>query len=129
MIMSPYFFAFMGVIFAGLTVAFGAFGAHALKNVLDSYGQIIWQKAVFYQAMHALALLILPGLSNIITPKTLQITGWLFIVGMILFSGSLYILAVSEKKYFGAITPLGGIAFILGWIWLAIPLFKAAFRT
>ncbi len=122
------FFAFMGAMFGILTVGLGAFGAHALKNILDSYGQSIWEKAVFYQAIHSLLLLILPGLSNYMSPKELNITGYLIIIGILFFSGSLYILAISGKKYFGAITPIGGVAFIAGWSWLAYALFKATFR-
>ncbi|NQT61380.1 MAG: DUF423 domain-containing protein [Candidatus Marinimicrobia bacterium] len=122
------FFAFMGAIFGILTVGLGAFGAHSLKNILDSYGQSIWEKAVFYQAIHSLLLLILPGLSNYMTPKELNISGYLIIIGILLFSGSLYILAFSGKKYFGAVTPIGGVAFIAGWSWLAYALFKATFR-
>lgn len=126
--MSPTFFAFIGAIFGLLTVLLGAFGAHALKSILDSYGQSIWEKAVFYQAIHALLLLILPALSNIINPKAINISGYMIIAGVLLFSGSLYILALSGKKYFGAITPIGGVALIIGWSWLAISLFKATFR-
>lgn len=127
--MSVYFFAFMGAILAGLAVALGAFGAHALKSILDAYSQTIWQKAVFYQAIHSLALLLLPSLANVMTPKALNITGYLLIAGIVLFSGSLYILALSGKKYFGAITPFGGVAFIIAWSALALSLFKAAFRS
>ncbi len=123
------FFAFIGALFGILTVALGAFGAHALKSILDSYGQNIWEKAVFYQAIHALLLLLLPTLSNYLTPKALNVTGYMIISGVLLFSGSLYILALSGKKYFGAITPIGGVALILGWSWLAISLFKATFRS
>lgn len=126
--MSATAFAFVGAVFGILTVALGAFGAHALKNILDSYSQGIWDKAVFYQALHALLLLILPSLSSYLSPKDLNITGYLIILGILLFSGSLYILALSGKKYFGAITPIGGVAFIIGWSWLAYALFKAAYR-
>ncbi len=122
------FFAFIGAMFGIFTVVLGAFGAHALKTVLDEYGQGIWEKAVLYQAIHALLLLILPTLSSYMTPRALNITGYLIISGILLFSGSLYILALSGKKYFGAITPVGGVALILGWSWLAISLFKATFR-
>jgi uncharacterized membrane protein YgdD (TMEM256/DUF423 family) len=123
------FFALIGAIFGILTVGLGAFGAHALKSVLDSYGQSIWEKAVFYQAIHSLLLLILPGLSSYLTPKELNVSGYLIIIGIFLFSGSLYILAISGKKYFGAITPIGGVAFIVGWSWLAYALLKATFRS
>lgn len=127
--MSPYLFALIGAVLAGLTVALGAFGAHALKPILDAYGQTVWQKAVFYQAIHSLALLILPSMSNVITHKALFITGIMFIVGILLFSGSLYVLALTGYKYLGAITPFGGVAFVVGWAWLAIALYKVTFRS
>jgi len=127
--MSTLFFAFIGAIFGLLTVALGAFGAHALKTVLDSHGQSIWEKAVLYQAIHALFLLILPSFSSVLSAKDLNTSGYLVIAGIILFSGSLYILALTGKKYFGAITPIGGVAFVAGWSWLAYALFKATFRS
>ncbi|MEA3286771.1 MAG: DUF423 domain-containing protein [Candidatus Marinimicrobia bacterium] len=131
--MSVYFFAFMGAILGGLTVALGAFGAHALKPYLEawdnSYGLIIWDKAVFYQAMHSIALLSLPLFSKIMSPKALNITGYMFIAGVLLFSGSLYVLALSGIKILGAITPIGGTAFVIGWIVLAFSLYKEAFRS
>ncbi len=123
----------MGAIIGGLTVALGAFGAHALKPYLEawenSYGVIIWNKAVFYQAMHSLALLSLPLFSKIMTPKALNITGYMFISGTVMFSGSLYVLALSGVKVLGAITPIGGTAFVIGWAVLAYSLYKAAFRS
>ena len=131
--MSVYFFAFMGAVLGGLTVALGAFGAHALKPILESwdnsYGLIIWDKAVFYQAMHSLALLSLPLFSELMSPKALHITGYMFIAGTVLFSGSLYVLALSGIKILGAITPIGGTAFVIGWAILAFALYKAAFTS
>lgn len=127
--MSPLFFAFIGSIFGFLTVALGAFGAHALKTVLNEYSQSIWDKAVLYQAIHALFLLLLPSFSNILAGRDITISGYLVMSGVILFSGSLYLLALSGKKYFGAITPIGGVALLLGWSWLAFALFKATFRS
>ena len=122
--MSLTFFAFWGAVFGGLAVVLGAFGAHALKETLSSYGLNIWEKAVFYQAFHAIVLLIIPTLSNMVNPKYLNWSGTFFIAGIILFSGSLYMLAISQKKYLGAITPLGGVAFIIAWSILAWALFK-----
>jgi uncharacterized membrane protein YgdD (TMEM256/DUF423 family) len=88
-VMPATFFAFIGAAMGMLTVALGAFGAHALKNILDGYGQSIWDKAVFYQAIHALLLLLFPMLSSSITPKAINITGYMIILGVLLFSGSL----------------------------------------
>jgi len=127
--MSVYFFSFCGAILAGLAVALGAFGAHALKDILGTYEMAIWEKAVFYESIHALALLILPVFNNLLTPRGLNITGNLFISGTILFSGSLYLLALSGRKYLGLITPLGGMALLLGWVWLAAALYQAAFKA
>jgi uncharacterized membrane protein YgdD (TMEM256/DUF423 family) len=124
--MSAIFFGFWGAVFGGLAVLLGAFGAHALKASLDAYSQGIWEKAVFYQAIHALALLILPTLSTHMGSKSLALTGGLFIAGIILFSGSLYLLAFTAKKYLGAITPIGGVAFIAAWTVLSLSMLKAA---
>jgi len=127
--MPGYFFAFWGAVFAGLAVVFGAFGAHALKNTLDAYSLSIWEKAVFYQVIHALALLLLPLYAEQIGARATSFTGGLFIAGIFLFSGSLYILAFTGKKYFGAITPVGGVAFIIAWGWLAVSLMKSAMAS
>ena len=127
--MSALIFAIAGSVMGVLTVGLGAFGAHALKSVLDEYGQSIWEKAVLYQAIHALLLLLLPTFMDVIPSKDLIIIGSLIIAGVLLFSGSLYILALSRKKYFGAITPLGGITLMVGWSWLAWALLKATLQS
>ena len=105
----------VGTVFAFISVSLGAFGAHALKNILDEYSMQIWEKAVFYQVIHALAIIITGILQNIYKEANFRMTGYAFITGIILFSGSLYILALSQIKIFGAVTPLGGISFLLGW--------------
>ena len=99
-----------------LAVAFGAFGAHALKARLDDYSLGVFETAVQYQFYHSLALLGV-GILLLHQPQValLRSSGWLFLVGMILFSGSLYLLALSGVKWLGAVTPLGGLAFIAGW--------------
>jgi len=117
-------FLITGAIFALLSVGFGAFGAHALKEMLDAYSKSIWEKAVLYQIFHALALLIIGILQYQFKEINLSISGWSFIFGIILFSGSLYILALSGIKILGAVTPLGGFAFIIGWGWLVYSLLK-----
>lgn len=127
--MSALIFAIAGSVMGVLTVGLGAFGAHALKSVLDEYGQSIWEKAVLYQAIHVLLLLLLPTFMDVIPSKDLIIIGSLIIAGVLLFSGSLYILALSRKKYFGAITPLGGITLMVGWSWLAWALLKATLQS
>ena len=106
----------IGAISGCLVVIMGAFGAHALKEILDDYGKSIYNKAVLYHMFHSIAILIL-GLINKIQPEIqLSIAGWSFLLGIILFSGSLYILAITGIKQLGMITPIGGILFIIGWI-------------
>jgi len=110
----------LGAVFAALGVGLGAFGAHGLKSRLGE-SLATWETGVFYQLIHALAIVAvavlirsgteLPGLRSI---------GWLFCAGILLFSGSLYLLALGGPRWFGPITPLGGLAFIAGWLWLAV---------
>ena len=106
----------LGSFFALTTVALGAFGAHALKDQLSLYGKSIYEKGIFYQMFHALSILILSITHHLINNLDLSICIWMFVLGIVLFSGSLYILALTEIKWFGAITPIGGILFIAGWI-------------
>ena len=110
----------IGAISGCLVVIMGAFGTHALKEILDDYGKSIYNKAVLYHMFHSIALLIL-GLINKIQPEiSLYISGLSFLLGIILFSGSLYILAITGIKSLGMITPIGGVFFIIGWIFLII---------
>lgn len=106
-----------GGIFGLLGVAIGAFGAHALKGVLTANETTaIFQTGVQYHMMHALALLLVGALYPHLHPKKhLRLVGWLFTVGIVVFSGSLYALAVTNIKILGAITPLGGVCFLAGW--------------
>lgn len=103
-----------------LAVVMGAFGAHALKNRLDDYALGIFETAVQYHFYHSFALLAV-GVIALSQPQTtlLKTSGWLFIVGMLVFSGSLYLLSLTGVRWLGAITPLGGLAFIGGWACLA----------
>ncbi|MEK7729741.1 MAG: DUF423 domain-containing protein [candidate division KSB1 bacterium] len=107
-----------------LVVALGAFGAHGLKNVLDSYGREIYEKAVLYQMFHTLALLAVGILQRQHETPALAPVGCLFLLGMILFCGSLYALALTGMKWLGAVTPFGGLAFLSGWLWLAYLLLR-----
>ena len=103
-----------------LAVCFGAFGAHALRDRLDDYLMGVFETAVQYHFYHALALLAV-GVIALNQPQTVMLksAGWLFLTGTIIFSGSLYILALTGTKWLGAITPLGGLAFVAGWACLA----------
>lgn len=104
-----------------LAVALGAFGAHALKARVAPEMLAIWQTGVTYHAWHALALLLL-GLLMLHAPGSaaLRYAAWLFVAGVVLFSGSLYLLALGAPRWMGAITPFGGVAFIAGWILCAV---------
>jgi|SRR5436190_5827821 len=99
-----------------LAVALGAFGAHGLKDVLARNGTaVIWEKAVFYHFIHAVMLFILA------TRQSLARIAWFsFLIGVVLFSGSLYVLAVTNVRWLGAITPFGGVSFVIGWVCLLI---------
>lgn len=104
-----------------LAVGMGAFGAHALKGKLDSYSMSVYEKAVFYHFVHALGILIVAVMArtNAITPAGQARVAWLLSIGIVIFSGSLYALAITGVRVLGAITPIGGLAFIAGWALLA----------
>jgi uncharacterized membrane protein YgdD (TMEM256/DUF423 family) len=97
-------------------VALGAFGAHGLRARLEPRALEIWETAVRYQLVHAVALLAL-ALSPL--AESARAAGWLFVAGIALFSGSLYGLALGGPRLLGPITPLGGLALIAGWLWIA----------
>jgi uncharacterized membrane protein YgdD (TMEM256/DUF423 family) len=110
-----------------LAVAAGAFGAHALRERLSADLLDVFQTGATYQMYHALALvavgILLPRFSIGGSPW-LNAAGWLFLAGTLLFSGSLYALALSGVRWLGAITPLGGVAFLLGWLALAFGVWR-----
>ncbi len=120
----------VAAVLLGLAVALGAFGAHALKTRLDAYQMGIWEKAVFYQFVHALGLLIVSLLPKMgaLTASGANLVSALLAAGIVLFSGSLYVLAFTGARGFGAVTPLGGLAFLAGWIVLAWLLVRASGR-
>ncbi len=105
----------VGAFLAGTAVILGAFGAHALAAVLSDKSLHTFQTAVLYQFFHALGLLGLGLCSGKLPPKAINTTGWLFLLGSLLFCGSLYLLAVTQWRWVGMITPLGGLCFIVGW--------------
>lgn len=99
-----------------VSVAAGAFGAHALKTVLSPAPLAAWQTAVQYQMFHTLALLAVVALPVAATRQRLaRVAGWLFVGGIALFSGSLYLLALTGVRWWGAVTPVGGTLFLAGW--------------
>jgi len=117
----------LGAIFGGLAVAAGAFASHALKTQLSERSQQIFETGTQYQMYHALALILVALLLNRAeaTDPWVQGAGYAFSVGIILFSGSLYGLSLSGIKWFGPITPIGGVALLVGWGCLAISAVKS----
>jgi len=108
-------FFIIGSILSCLTVIMGAFGAHLLKNILDDYALSIYNKAVLYQIFHSLAILFNVVLYQLYPIELIKLSCLLFVIGIFMFSGSLYILAITGNKALAIITPFGGLMFILGW--------------
>ena len=107
-------------------VVLGAFGAHALKKTLDPDTLRIFETATYYQMIHALALLLIAALKPHLSPSTAGVAAVLFVVGIFLFSGSLYALTLTGIKKLGMITPLGGLSFIAGWLLMAIQALRSS---
>ncbi|MDB5227056.1 MAG: putative small rane protein [Bacteroidota bacterium] len=124
-------FGIIASLYGMLAVILGAFGAHALKDKLDAYQHTIYEKAVSYQFYHVAALLGVAFLSSKIQTRTLLYSGWFFTAGILLFSGSLYLLSTRSltgmnaiTPILGPVTPLGGLCLIIGWILLLISFTK-----
>lgn len=105
----------IGAVSAFISVALGAFGAHALKETLDAYRLGVFQTGVHYQFFHAIAMCLV-GL----TPRPSKPAFYAFLAGSVIFSGSLYALALTGARFWGAITPLGGLSFLIGWALFAL---------
>ncbi|WHX25959.1 DUF423 domain-containing protein [Virgibacillus halodenitrificans] len=118
-------FLLLGVINGFLAVALGAFGAHGLEGKISEKALATWEKAVNYQMFHTMALLVTGLLATKITGSGISWAGWMFFIGIILFSGSLYIYSTTAIKTFAMITPLGGVAFLIGWVILGTVIVKA----
>jgi len=113
-------FLLLGSVAAFLAVAIGAFGAHGLRARLSPDMMAVFQTGVQYHMYHALALLLVAATMGHLSGWLIQTAGWCFVAGIVLFSGSLYLLAVTGITILGAITPFGGVAFLAGWICLAV---------
>ncbi|WP_310586864.1 DUF423 domain-containing protein [Jiulongibacter sediminis] len=115
-----------GAIFGLLAVALGAFGAHALEPHLIATGHLdTYEKAVSYQFYHSLALILVAMLFEVLKNKWIKYSGIAFIIGVIFFSGSLYLICFTGITTFGAVAPVGGTAFIAGWLFLFLATFKS----
>lgn len=105
-----------------IAVGLGAFGAHGLKNIASSQQLEWWHTATLYLLVHALGLLVV-GLLIRLNYAT-QTSAWLLQIGVIIFAGSLYAMTLGAPRWFGAITPIGGMLMIIGWLWLAVTAFR-----
>ena len=113
-------FMLMGAVFGGLGVAAGAFGAHALRSQLEPRMLEIFETAARYQMYHALALFATAWIHQQSQAPAAQLAGWAFVAGILLFSGSLYAMAFTGVRGLGAVTPIGGASFLIGWLALAV---------
>ena len=112
-------FLALGALSAGLAVVAGAFGAHGLRGRLSPDMMAVFETAARYHMYHALGLLAVAVVAGRLTGRGAMLAGWLFVAGTVLFSGSLYLLALGGPRWLGAVTPLGGLCFIAGWVMLA----------
>src|SRR5690554_1933120 len=112
-------FLILGTLFGAVAVAAGAFGAHALTARVSSERLQTFETAVRYQMYHALALLAVGWMTSMWSAWQFTAAGWLLVAGILIFSGSLYVLVLTDTPWLGAVTPIGGVAFIAGWLLLA----------
>lgn len=117
-------FLILGAINGFLAVGLGAFGAHGLEGKVSEKAIGIWDKAVTYQMFHTMALLVTGIILAKFQSSGMFWAGWMFFIGIVLFSGSLYIYATTHITAFALITPLGGVAFLAGWVLLGYAVFK-----
>ena len=110
-----------------IAVSLGAFGAHGLKAIVSSQQLEWWQTATLYWFIHGLGLLLVGILIRL--NYTTQTTAWLLQIGVIIFAGSLYAMTLGAPRWFGAITPIGGVLMIAGWLWLAVSTFRLGHVT
>lgn len=115
-----YFFFRLGCVLAGLAVALGAFGAHGLRARVTPDLLVVFETGARYHMYHALAIIAV-GLALDRWPAAgVSAAGWLFLAGIVMFSGSLYVMTLTGARWLGAVTPLGGLAFLAGWVLLAL---------
>jgi len=122
--MTPRLLITLGALLAGIGVAAGAFGAHGLSDVLSPDRLGVYETAVRYQLIHAVAMVVVGVLMVTVPAVHVIVAGWLFLAGTVLFSGSLYLLVLTDTPWLGAITPFGGVAWIVGWGVLAFGAWK-----
>jgi uncharacterized membrane protein YgdD (TMEM256/DUF423 family) len=118
-------FLLLGALFGFLAVAAGAFGAHALRAELGPEMLAVFETGARYQMYHALGLVGVALVRAHLPGRLVATAGWLFVAGILFFSGSLYMLALTGTTWWGAVTPLGGVAFLAGWICLGVATLQA----
>ncbi len=119
------FFIMTGAIMSFLGVGFGAFGAHAIRSRVSEQMLAVWNTGVQYHMFHALGLILIGLISQFMTESSwLKWSGFSLLIGIFLFSGSLYLLVLLDIRKFGMITPLGGVSFMIGWLCLFIAMLK-----
>ena len=118
-------FVIAGALLAAAAVGAGAFGAHALASRLSPERLATWETAARYHLYHSLALVLLGALSARWPAPLLSIAGWLFTAGIVVFGGTVYALALGGPRWLGAITPIGGVCFIAGWVVVAVAVWKS----
>jgi uncharacterized membrane protein YgdD (TMEM256/DUF423 family) len=117
----------VAALYMALAVACGAFGAHALRDSLLPHDMAIWEKAVLYHLVHALAVIVVVlAPERCISGATAHTVGWLLLGSITVFSGTLYLLVLFNQRWLGMITPLGGSGLVIAWIWLAVGFWRAA---
>ena len=117
-------FMILAAVLGFTAVATGAFGAHGLQGRVEPRMIEVWETAARYQMYHALALFVVAWMVQQTQHTAANVAGWAFLGGVVLFSGSLYLMALTGWKWLGPITPIGGLAFLIGWASLAIAAFK-----
>ena len=121
-------FLLLGGIGAFLSVALGAFGAHTFKSMLGPDLLSTFETGVRYQMYHSLALIALGVVLSHVRHRNLIVAGWLFVWGIVLFSGSLYLLSLTSARWLGIVTPMGGTLFLAGWVFFAVGIVKGQQR-
>lgn len=124
--MTPRTIFALGALLAGLAVAAGAFGAHALQGRVPPARLVTFEIAVRYQMYHALALLAVAWAADRWPDAGLSLVAWLFLVGILIFGGTLYAITLGAPRFLGAITPVGGVCFIAGWVVLAFKVLRTS---
>jgi uncharacterized membrane protein YgdD (TMEM256/DUF423 family) len=122
-------FISLGALLAGIGVAMGAFGTHGLREKVSERMLETWQTAVQYHVIHAVALVLVGVLAERFAAKALAAVGWLFVTGVILFAGTLYAYVLTGQKFLAMITPLGGVCFIVGWLFLSYKFLREGRRA